>query len=150
MSPGPRSYSLITVGRRDRDCEEIDHRGQTRGAADARPRLISMSGRAAVGSRVSIFWAGEDDEDGAWWDGRVVDFSPATDEHLVKYDDGEQRHHRLAKENIKWLSGQDPSSASKNAAPAAKRKATATAEDDTAAPAGKRKTAAGKKNCSPR
>ena len=58
-----------------------------------------------VGRRVSIRWTG--DLGKPWYEGKIVEFHAATDEHLVLYDDGEQRLHLLRQEaatnQLRWL-----------------------------------------------
>ena len=46
-----------------------------------------------INSRLSVWWEGEE----AWYTGTVRAFSDALGEHLVCYDDGEQRHELLDK-----------------------------------------------------
>ena len=76
-----------------------------------------MEGRAAVGSRVSIRWTGT--PDAPWYSGRIVDYAPATNEHLVLYDDGEQKMHVLGQEELQWAGKEDeaPEQDSPKAAP---------------------------------
>ena len=57
------------------------------------------------GKSVSIQWTGTSRR--PWYDGTIVDHNPTTNEHLIKYDDGEQRWHDLADEEahgqLRWL-----------------------------------------------
>ena len=53
-------------------------------------------GDSLVGTRLSVWW--EDDE--AWYDGTVRGFSDALGEHLIRYDDGEQRQEAL--DTCRW------------------------------------------------
>ena len=59
-----------------------------------------------VGRRLSIKWLDEKPKP-RWFSGVVKEFSVATSEHLVVYDDGDQRQEDLAKEEaagtLRWL-----------------------------------------------
>ena len=74
--------------------------------AETRARLACAKqyGKEAVGQRVSLFWAGED----RWFDGTVKGYSLADGQHCVKYDDGDQWHYHLGREEtlgyLSWLS----------------------------------------------
>jgi len=58
-----------------------------------------------VGRRVSIRWTG--DKGRPWYTGRIAEFWPTSGEHLVVYEDGEQKAHDLADEvgngQLRWL-----------------------------------------------
>ena len=58
-------------------------------------------GQEIVGAHVSVQWAC-----GGWFDGTVKDYSPATNEHCVSFEDGDQKHYRLnlveARGHLSW------------------------------------------------
>ena len=73
--------------------------------------LVGRSvGEMLVGRRVSIRFTGDSGK--PWFEGEVVEFHPATDEHLILYDDGEQRLHELEHEEalnqLRWLTNDAP------------------------------------------
>ena len=53
--------------------------------------------------RVSIYWTG----DRKWFTGTIVQFDATTDEHYIKYEDGDQRWEALAEmedqSQLRWL-----------------------------------------------
>ena len=53
-------------------------------------------GQRLVGTRLSVWW--EDDE--AWYDGTVAEYSHALGQHLIRYDDGEQTQEAL--DTCRW------------------------------------------------
>ena len=67
--------------------------------------------QAAVGCRVSMFWRAELPP--SWFPGVVKQFNPASGEHLVVYEDGDQRWHGMEAEaredNVRWLDPQEVS-----------------------------------------
>ena len=67
--------------------------------------------QAAVGCRVSMFWRAELPP--SWFTGVVKQFNPASGEHLVVYEDGDQRWHGMEAEaredNVRWLDPQEVS-----------------------------------------
>jgi len=69
------------------------------GAASAVPPNARLLGHSLVGSRLSVWW----EEDEAWYAGTVRAFSDALGEHLVCYDDGEQRQELL--DECSWKRG---------------------------------------------
>lgn len=73
------------------------------GAAAAASKTMSARqlGRSLVGSRLSVWW----EEDEAWYEGTVRDFSGALGEHVICYDDGEQRDEALDRCRWRLLSG---------------------------------------------
>ena len=58
-----------------------------------------------LGSRVSIRWLG--DRGKPWYSGKIAEYYQSSGEHLVLYDDGEQKAHNLAGEEacgqLRWL-----------------------------------------------
>ena len=68
-------------------------------------RSRTQSGGELVGQRVSIRWTGDTGQ--PWYSGKLVEFNASTNEHLVLYDDGEQKMHELAVEEeakqLRWL-----------------------------------------------
>ena len=64
-------------------------------------------GTAAVGRRVQLLW--RDEKPPTWFEGVVKQFNETSGEHLVVYEDGDQRWHILddeaGEDNLKWLSG---------------------------------------------
>ena len=57
----------------------------------------------AKNCRVRVHWTGCDPPE--WFAGVVKDFNPGNNKHLIKYDDGEQKWHRLAEEELEWPEG---------------------------------------------
>ena len=55
-------------------------------------------GAACVNKFFSILWA----EDGGWYDGCVVSYNEATQEHFVVYEEGSMEHVNLDKQRIKF------------------------------------------------
>ena len=88
-------------------------------------------GKEVVGRRVAIRWTGDPGQ--PWFSGCVAEHFLGLGEHLVRYDDGDQRSHDLADEEtngqLRWLSessdaeGQPPPSRRQR-----KRTASATAD----------------------
>ena len=69
----------------------------------------STSGRLGtsfIGRHVSMLWAG--DVPATWFRGTIKDYSPVTQEHLVRYNDGDNKWHSLSAEEavgrIRWES----------------------------------------------
>jgi hypothetical protein len=57
-----------------------------------------LFGMACVDNFFSILWP----EDGGWYDGCVVSYDEATQEHFVAYEDGSTEHVNLDKQRIKY------------------------------------------------
>ena len=81
---------------------------------DTRARLDSAKqyGNEKVGKRVSIYWVIEE----RWFEGTVMDYSPADLQHCVKYDDGDQGRYYLGREEalgqLRFLSPEAPAAGS--------------------------------------
>ena len=54
---------------------------------------------AIIGRRVNVYWAPE----ATWYRGQIMDWFFATEEHLVRYDDGDQRHENLNDPDLVWV-----------------------------------------------
>ena len=71
----------------------------------ADPSTAADYGQDVVGSRVAIRWMG--DRGQPWFKGKVMDYNPTAETHLVLYEDGDQRSHRLAAEEelgqLRWV-----------------------------------------------
>ena len=70
-----------------------------------RPGTSEQLGRAAVGHRVRVYWPAEMPPD--WFEGTIKDYSPASNEHYIVYDDKDHRHHDLLSDerarHVVWL-----------------------------------------------
>ena len=53
--------------------------------------------------RVRVHWTGCEPPE--WFAGVIKDFNPGNNKHLIAYDDGEQKWHRLAEEELEWPEG---------------------------------------------
>lgn len=88
--------------------------------------------RSVIGRRVSIQWTG--DRGKPWYSGRIAEYRPTDETHLVVYDDGDQKAHHLGSEEevgqVKWL---DEAAATEEGKP----------NEDGAEPAAKRAKAEG-------
>ena len=60
-------------------------------AGDLKLRL--RTGGELVGKKCQVLW-----NDNEWYTGRIVDYSMVNGQHLIKYDDGDQKWHDLAHE----------------------------------------------------
>mgnify|MGYP006135142143 CR=1 FL=1 len=51
------------------------------------------------GTRVTVYW----EDDARWYDGAVAEYSTVDQEHLIRYDDGDQRYYNLSPDStISW------------------------------------------------
>ena len=57
----------------------------------------------AKNCRVRVHWTGCDPPE--WFAGVIKDFNPGNNKHLIAYEDGEQKWHRLAEEELEWPDG---------------------------------------------
>ena len=78
-------------------------------AAAAKPKSkgtrAPTPGFELIGKRVSIRWTGDPGK--PWYSGKIVEYNVSTEQHLVLYDDGDQKVHHLEREEsvkqLKWL-----------------------------------------------
>ena len=135
--------------------DRADNPYPTRGAAAPSTALVLFSaggsapsgpsGQAAVGHRVKMLWRAECPP--SRFTGVVKEFNTASGEHLVVYDDGDQRWHGMEGEaregNVEWLdpppskptSGKRARDASPKPSPAKAAKRAARQPKSSAAPA---------------
>ena len=78
--------------------------------------------------RVRVHWTGCEPPE--WFAGVIKDFNPGNNKHLIAYDDGEQKWHRLAEEELEWPEGKPGSKTQEKA----KAKAKATKKKPEGAP----------------
>ena len=57
-----------------------------------------MQGAELVGRRVRVYWAPEK----TWYSGKIREFNPLTSQHIVYYDDGDQRKYVLSDPLLQW------------------------------------------------
>ena len=114
--------------------------------AKANPKPVTISAKAEqttcsrpdkrlVGKRISVFWA----EEATWFSGSIREYNDTTEEHLVVYDDGDQRHEELHDPTLQWKL------IASNAAPQPTQKAASVAARRTDAPAASPPPAAAKR-----
>ena len=113
---GDANAGLPSSRLRERD-EAVGH--TTRGAPPSSEGGRTFASMAElVGRRVSIRWTGDPGK--PWFNGIVAEYNSTLGDHLILYDDGEQKSHNLDEEEavgqLKWLSGGASGSASKSAA----------------------------------
>lgn len=70
---------------------------------------VDMRGAELVGLRVSIRWTG--DRGKPWFSGRIAEWRPTNETHLIVYDDGDAKAHNLKEEEdagqLRWLTPPD-------------------------------------------
>ena len=87
-----------------------------------------------LGRRVRVWWELED----AWFNGVIRDYSATSEEHLIVYEDGEQRHYKLHHPRWRWEFIDQPQHGGVGAAisqPAPRKRQKTMEEDATAADA---------------